>query len=326
MSNVRDPIQPMQGINGLRRVTKDELIGANTKDHTIKLKKYLQLRKKRRLVKKNMDEKPKTKSKNKKKESKKDIARKRERRKATKALNIFYNDKARLLFCSVPKVASTNWKRIIHTIMGSLSSPDQETEKEKRIHKGIPHLTSLSRKESAFRQRNYFSFLFTRHPFERVFSAYRDKLKTGMDVYLYRKYNTIILQSVRNESFVEGTSKPSTLSEFVQFLITQHKKGLSYKMNPHWRPVVLLCNVCNMKYTVVGKMETIRSDSDLITDYLSTQTGLQLSLPTMRRYKNKSSSMAVDTFKEVPRKLVEQLYAVYKNDFKAFGYTTNGFL
>ena len=241
-------------------------------------------------------------------------------------MNLFYNDYSKLIFCSVPKVASTNWKRIIHTLQGRLQHPKDDLDGGALVHDGIPRLKKLSKYENISRKKKYFSFLFTRHPFERVFSAYRDKIQSGKDIFLYKKYNRIIFRLFRNEEFNQNSSHPATLTEFIRYIIRKYESGFAFKMNRHWRPVTFLCSVCKMNYTVIGKMETIASDSRLVTDYIFTQTGLNLTLPERRRHKNKSSTLLMKALKNVPRTLIKKLYSVYESDFDAFGYTIDKFI
>ena len=243
--------------------------------------------------------------------------------------NLWYNDRSQVIYCGVPKVASTNWKRILHTLSGRLKRPNDEPVLGRRpfkVHTGIPKLDALSKTEKDFRMRHYYSFLFTRHPFERVFSAYRDKIQSGKDIYLYRKYNKIILKMIRNEEYDKKTSTPASLTEFIQYIIQIYDLGMAFKMNPHWRPVTLLCSVCKINYTMIGKMETLTTDSRLVTDYIFKQTSLDLTLPTKRRYKTNSSTLLKKALKTVPRRLLEKLYLVYRSDFRAFGYSLDGFI
>ena len=195
---------------------------------------------------------------------------------------LIYNDRAKLIFCSVPKVASTNWKRIFHTLEGRFQNP---TDQDGRlIHQGLPDITELSKQELQSRLKTHFSFLFTRHPFERVVSAYRDKLYSSKDKYLQRKYNKIIYRLYRNESY-NPDKTPVTFSEFVRYIIYEWKSRRTYRLNLHWRPVTSFCFPCLLNYTFVGKLETINQDSYHITKYINKETNLNLELPTLRRYK-----------------------------------------
>ena len=73
-------------------------------------------------------------------------------------------------------------------------------------------------------------------------------------------------------------------------------------------------------------MKTLSTDSRLVTDYIFKQTSLDLTLPTKRRYKTNSAALLKEALKTVPQTLLKKLYLVYKSDFNAFGYTTDGFI
>ena len=69
------------------------------------------------------------------------------------------------------------------------------------FHQGLPDITEISIPELKTLLKTHFSFLFTRHPFERVVLVYGDKLYSSKDEYLQRKYNKIIYNLYRNEIF-----------------------------------------------------------------------------------------------------------------------------
>ena len=107
-------------------------------------------------------------------------------------------------------------------------------------------------------------FLVVRHPFERVISAYMDKLEDyTRDLkyrggYYYAMYGADIVAKFRQkyqEKFPKNPlfmKKEPSFVEFVEFLIETPVS----KYDEHWKPQFLLCPPCHFKFDVIVKMET----------------------------------------------------------------------
>ena len=80
----------------------------------------------------------------------------------------------------------------------------------------------------------YYSFLFVRHPFERVVSAYRNKIVDGYKPELKFSLSMIkiplvgITRGIKNKSLaIENIKKrPITFPEFVDYIIKGSKSGV----------------------------------------------------------------------------------------------------
>uniref|UniRef100_A0A663EDS1 Carbohydrate sulfotransferase n=1 Tax=Aquila chrysaetos chrysaetos TaxID=223781 RepID=A0A663EDS1_AQUCH len=93
------------------------------------------------------------------------------------ANQLFVEHKHKFIYCEVPKVGCSNWKRTIFLLQADLNAEASEIE-----HDHI-HQTSLIKKLGTYPPaiqkeflNNYTKVMFTRHPLERLVSAYRDKL------------------------------------------------------------------------------------------------------------------------------------------------------
>uniref|UniRef100_A0A8C4UIY0 Carbohydrate sulfotransferase n=1 Tax=Falco tinnunculus TaxID=100819 RepID=A0A8C4UIY0_FALTI len=93
------------------------------------------------------------------------------------ANQLFVEHKHKFIYCEVPKVGCSNWKRTIFLLQADLNAEASEIE-----HDHI-HQTSLIKKLATYPPAtqkvflsNYTKVMFTRHPLERLVSAYRDKL------------------------------------------------------------------------------------------------------------------------------------------------------
>ena len=123
-------------------------------------------------------------------------------------------------------------------------------DKEKVHLVGYNSFDKISVSEITWRQNLYYSFLFVRHPFERVLSAYRNKLQDPYNTQFQRAYGSQVLRMLRkNLTDVEyKAGKNVTFSEFVEYIITTHNKQGYAGLNEHWNSVHQLCNPCRIKY------------------------------------------------------------------------------
>ena len=113
------------------------------------------------------------------------------------------------------------------------------------------------------------SFLFVRDPFERIISAYRDKLECGRNRYYKPLGRKIVKQIRRTAPSSQHCSKAPSFAEFLQYVIQQHEQG--NRLDEHWAPVNSFCTPCSLNFTIIGKVETFQRDSE----YIIRQAGLE---------------------------------------------------
>uniref|UniRef100_A0A8B9NG03 Carbohydrate sulfotransferase n=1 Tax=Accipiter nisus TaxID=211598 RepID=A0A8B9NG03_9AVES len=111
------------------------------------------------------------------------------------ANQLFVEHKHKFIYCEVPKVGCSNWKRTIFLLQADLNAEASEIE-----HDHI-HQTSLIKKLGTYPPaiqkeflNNYTKVMFTRHPLERLVSAYRDKLLHSEPFYTLGTYLSMELR------------------------------------------------------------------------------------------------------------------------------------
>ena len=162
------------------------------------------------------------------------------------------------------------------------------------------------------------SFSFVRHPFERLVSAYNDKVLSNEGEFFRRKF----LPALTKEWYQKNHSFPS----FVDFILNGYK---SLKVSDvHWNPYSGNCNYCSVQFDVIGRMETFNEDVKYI--FLKNNIKKDLPLAQATADKNSAKSITVTTtkeyFKQLSKEKINDLYQFYHMDFELFGYDTKPYL
>ncbi|XP_040202233.1 carbohydrate sulfotransferase 9-like [Rana temporaria] len=229
---------------------------------------------------------------------------------------LFVEHSHRFIYCEVPKVGCSNWKRIILLLNRSL-----QLSLSKLKHYEV-HTSPLLRKLSSYslaRQKkflaNYTKVMFVRDPLERVVSAYRDKFLHDDDVYYSKVYANIIRKRL---GINVNSTEHITFTEFVHFISQEEP----YYRDTHWKPMYHLCDPCNIQYDIIGKFESINQDADFVLKTIGAPKDLKY--PTMKHHSNDSRTSEEITkqyLETLPPKLYRQLLDVYSADFSMFEYS-----
>ena len=200
----------------------------------------------------------------------------------------------------------------------------------------------FSKDERELRLKTYFKFLVVRHPFERLVSAYRDKIETLKEFF----------QPIQEQEHVKNI----TFETFVNYIIQEHEgrysnafssdietkgKGMSETskgrtrkkiislrqkdhlyLNPHWAQYSTLCHPCHIDYDYIVKFETMRENAAYILSKLGPHHEcLEEKYPELfekakpsswqlhKKYLNRLTSLQLNKLREI-----------YSIDFKMFEY------
>ena len=165
----------------------------------------------------------------------------------------------------------------------------------------------------------YFNFVITRHPLERLVSAYRNKLEKPLSgKYFQHVYGSKMLKMFRKDLKPEEyhAGKGVTFKEFANFVLKVDMNTL----DEHWRGIYSLCNICGVKYDFIADMSSLYEDSDQILKLIGWYDRVQFP----RSSKDSYAKAAVDLTPEYLNKLTDAeligLHKKFKADFDAFGY------
>lgn len=222
-----------------------------------------------------------------------------------------------LLFIWLLKVACTNWKKVLLMIAGQLTVDEAKHVLGYDVHhtlelKYLKTLDQYSKDEIEHRLKSYFKFVFVRHPFDRLVSAYRNKFNNSLNTVFPEIYGRQIIRNYRpnadNASL--STGQNVTFEEFLRFAIDTHPA----KQNEHWQVYDYLCSFCAVNYDFIGNYETLDSDARFVLNRIG---GRHISFPKAPPVR---SHVWTGVFANLSRELVRQVWEKYSEDFEMFNY------
>ncbi|GFO43891.1 carbohydrate sulfotransferase [Plakobranchus ocellatus] len=241
--------------------------------------------------------------------------------------NILVDDKHKLLYCQIPKVASTTWRRMFLQLSGTLGNTDPFSISSNDIHHkyddNLVHLSDLPKEGREMRLRDYFKFVYVREPFERILSAYKNKFKSKLKSadYFRTRFGKRIAEQYRDPPLrsANDTDGGITFEEFVTYLVDFRKR---IKMNEHWERFHKLCRPCLIDYDFVGHLEQMSEDTQYILDSNFLSDSLKVPSRKESNYGHKETSTFMkEYYSKLPRWAIRSLYQMYKADFIIFNYT-----
>ena len=128
-----------------------------------------------------------------------------------------------------------------------------------RLHKVVPKFFQPQEFQDEYQFKSHlveneiFTFSFVRHPFDRLVSAYYDKI-VSQDDPSYRGRGKAILANYGAVTF----------SNFIKYVLSENESYMKCEsrcsLDVHWRPFYLRCAYCLINYSFIGRMETFAKD------------------------------------------------------------------
>ena len=120
---------------------------------------------------------------------------------------------------------------------------------------------------------NIFKFMFVRHPFERLVSAYNSKLERPKTRKASKNERKILIMQIRkyqeknmnmssNDPCLATSSSQFPFSCFVDYVLEEAK-------NTYWWPYTELCRVCHVQYDLIGHVEDFHDDFQILQEKFS---------------------------------------------------------
>lgn len=237
-------------------------------------------------------------------------------RNASQLNHILVDHTHKLLYCYVPKVACTNWKRVMMVLTGqsNVSNLMDIPANVAHANSSTIRLADLPTAEIKRVLTEYTLFLIARHPFERLLSAYRNKFADNItsSKYFQARYGKHIIKKYRPTASVDEMDSGANVSfpEFVTYLLTE-----GVDTNEHWTPIYDLCLPCSLNYHFIGHYETLSQDAKTILEMIGAPP---IVFPVTRAGHTKDRLR--EYFQQLSIFTIEHLYKKYLADFKLFGY------
>ncbi|XP_075215151.1 carbohydrate sulfotransferase 11-like [Lycorma delicatula] len=237
-----------------------------------------------------------------------------------------------LIWCNVFKAASTSWMYNFNVLAGykPVFLRRSNVVPLQLARRRYPR-PSLSELQAALN--DSLAFLIVRHPFERLLSAYRDKIQYALPNTPHQKLGNDIIQKYRHTKKSKSAkilkSRPTnnprwpTFPEFVQYLVDVQHKGDSLDM--HWIPMTEFCTPCQIDFDVIAKFETLQEDQKYLIDIAGVRNIIK------PEWKNPSKGRVTkelmnNYYSQLTITQMLQLYNIYRFDFELFGYSLDEYI
>lgn len=227
--------------------------------------------------------------------------------------HVLVNDQYHFLYCYVPKVACSNWKRVLKVLSGALENVDVNIKMDHQSD--LLFLSALKPDEIRYRLKHYFKFMFVREPMERLLSAYRNKF--GEIQSYQKKYGVEIVKRYRKGRAKDASVRGDdvTFTEFVHYLLDEDAE----RMNEHWMPMYNLCQPCAVNYDFIGSHEHLESDAEFVLQRVGAPPYVRF--PERQTwYKPVTTETLHYYLCSLPQKLLRELLPKYILDFSLFTY------
>ncbi|XP_063295658.1 carbohydrate sulfotransferase 9-like [Pelobates fuscus] len=230
------------------------------------------------------------------------------------AKRLFVEKNHKLIYCEVPKVGCSNWKRIIFLLKTNISVRANYIDHE-AIHstKFIKRLSDFPPEQQQMMLQKYTKVMFTRDPLQRIVSAYRDKFLHSGGYYGDHIANRIKSMFRKKE---DQSKDNISFEEFVRYLIQKNPKN----MDIHWMPMHQLCDPCNINYDILGKFATLKTDSDYVLKVIGAPASIRY--PDIKQYNESRTDEKISKYylSKLPLPMLERLAQIYKLDYILFDY------
>ena len=242
----------------------------------------------------------------------------------------FVDTKHRLLFCHVPKAASTT---IINAMKMSQNNASRLLKSSPQLYSKVHDMNVLKKFglkimtfDEAAKLENYTSFFVTRHPYARLESAFNNKIFHGPRTKsLYR--GKAFLKFAREHDL--GVNFKNTSDEafpiFAKHFVYADDEDIPYSRDHHWTPMIERCNPCVWDFDYILREETLASDSGAVMKLMGYPSNYLQRTRKNSEAKPKRRNIAkrLQYFHMLSEQDVQRLQAIYKLDMALFGYQYN---
>ena len=218
-------------------------------------------------------------------------------------------EKLKVVFCFIPKVSCTNWKRVLYSAENEGEHMAFNTHRRDQFS-WLKDYNVAERKEIL---KNYYKAMFVREPFERLASAYRDKVNRVW-------FKRFVVPNKNNEELKEEAAVP--FSTFIKSVLSTNAtklRGRGYIEDQHWRSYEQICP-CEVDYDFIGHFENLAEEAPQLLKII----GVDDYVTFPEYHPSKTKSHVSDYYSQLTKDEIFQLGRLFELDFKLFGYDFPG--
>ncbi|XP_069064890.1 carbohydrate sulfotransferase 8-like isoform X1 [Pleurodeles waltl] len=232
------------------------------------------------------------------------------------ASQLYVEHNYQLIYCEVPKTGCSNWKRILFLLQTNVTKePGELTHEFVHNTSNLQRLVDYPHHRQMAMLQNYTKVMFSRHPFERLASAYKNKfLYKEKSEYYSKIIRGRIKKMFRNSKHSDGVV---TFQEFVSFVLKENP----LIRDPHWDAVSRLCSPCSIHYDILGKFETVKDDAEHVLRIIGAPEHLHF--PDIKQHPNEietNKRMIKQYFQNLSSESLQPIQDIYSLDFALFHY------
>ena len=239
-------------------------------------------------------------------------------------LRFWYDKKSNSLYCRISKAGSTSYYyTYLQLALQQMAKENVPTDR------GIFQSTMFRFNKDNFKAvlaRQPFVFAVTRHPYERLVSAYVDFKADPLN---FAKWGReAICQGQEAGCDCGLNASKCQLGSFVEFLTNVVLReardcegvGCIGRMNVHWTPMDNHCSFCALNYSLLSSMDTFSQEHERVASIL----GVKVQQGKKREHVHTGAKITMMTrhmFSNVSKHILESINRVYRYDLEMFGYT-----
>ena len=181
--------------------------------------------------------------------------------------HIILDKRHRILYCSAPKLASVNMKYLFAALNNATYSPNiRDTHPM-----GSYRLLNETEQRRYHILNDYFKFVMTRNPLERVLSGYRSKIEHSITPNLSNKFDQPKIEMIKAgqpEVYSQWEESGRTIKVFPTFneFIRYLNSHTYYELDEHIRPLLYICHPCVYQYDFYANLKLMPKELFRILD------------------------------------------------------------
>ena len=218
-------------------------------------------------------------------------------------------EKLKFVFCFIPKVSCTTWKRVLY----SAENQGEQVAFNPHRNRLFSWLKDYNVTERKKILKNYYKAMFVREPFERLASAYRDKVNRLW-------FKRFVIPDKTTDELKKEAAVP--FSTFIKSVLSSNAStlpGRGYIEDQHWRSYEQICP-CEVDYDFIGHFENLAEEAPQLLKIIGVDD--YVTFPEYRP--SKTESHVLEYYSQLTKGEIFQLGRLFELDFKLFGYDFPG--